>query len=154
MPNIKIEFTDKELIINKKFDLILKANYEDYDRLYEITFEEKKILICALFTWFFYAENNWFLYLTNWKDTVFQIKIQDFSVKTFESNIFIFNIFFYKNFIIIWDEISIYLLNENLKIIKEITTDPIWIINNCFLENEKIIYFDEDNKKFEFDLNE
>lgn len=152
MTNIKIEFTDSEFIANKKYNLILKANYSDYDRLYEISYNNKLFLIYALSIWFFYAENNWFLYLTNWKDTVFQINIKDFSIKTFESNIFIFSIFFYKNFIIIWDEISIYILNEKFEKIKEITTEPIWIINNCFLENEKIIYFDEENNKFEFEL--
>lgn len=153
MPNIKIEFTDKELIINKKFDLILKANYEDYDRIYKITFEKKEILIYALFTWFFYAENNWFLYLTNWKDNIFKINIKNFSVEVFESYIFIFDIFFYKNFIIIRDEIWIIILNKNFKKIKELSTEPFWIVTNCHIENDKIIYFGEENKKFEFDLN-
>lgn len=149
MTNIKLHFTEKEYIKNEKFDLILKSSYDQYERLYSVTYENKKILIYAFWIWFFYTENNWFLYLTNWKDILFEIKIEDFSVKTYESTTFIVDIFFYKNFTIIYDELSIDILDENLNLIKSFTSEPISMIKNCFLEWNKIIFYDENDKKYE-----
>lgn len=106
-----------------------------------------KILIYAFWIWFFYTENNWFLYLTNWKDILFEIKIEDFSVKTYESTTFIVDIFFYKNFTIIYDELSIDILDENLNLIKSFISEPISMIKNCFLEWNKIIFYDKNDKK-------
>lgn len=149
MTNIKLHLIEENYIKNENFDLILKASYNDYNRLHSITYENKKILIYAIWIWFFYSENNWFLYLTNWKDVLFKIKIEDFSVKTYESMVFIKDIFFYKNFIIVYDELSIDILDENLNIIKNLISDPISIIKDCFLEWNKIIFFDENDKKYE-----
>lgn len=150
MTNIKIKITYEDFLDLKNYDLILKANYEEFERIYEIEFKNKKIILYALWDFLIYEEKNWFLYLTNWEDTIFQINITDFSVKTFESSFYIFNIYFYKNFIIIYDEIDIIILNENLEILKNFDTK--WKVEK-FETKENMLFFSDENKNnFEFNL--
>lgn len=150
MTNIKIKITYEDFLDLKNYDLILKANYEEFERIYEIEFKNKKIILYALWDFLIYEEKNWFLYLTNWEDTIFQINITDFSVKTFESSFYIFNIYFYKNFIIIYDEIDIIILNENLEILKNFDTK--WKVEK-FKTKENMLFFSDENKNnFEFNL--
>lgn len=150
MTNIKIKITYEDFLDLKNYDLILKANYEEFERIYEIEFKNKKIILYTLWDFLIYEEKNWFLYLTNWEDTIFQINITDFSVKTFESSFYIFNIYFYKNFIIIYDEIDIIILNENLEILKNFDTK--WKVEK-FETKENMLFFSDENKNnFEFNL--
>lgn len=150
MTNIKIKIKYENFLDLKNVDLILKANYSDFERIYEIEFKNKKIVLYSLWDFLIYEEKNWFLYLTNWEDTIFQINTNDFSVKTFESSFYIFNIYFYKKFIIIYDEIDIFILNENLEILKNFDTK--WKVEK-FETKENMLFFSDENKNnFEFDL--
>lgn len=150
MTNIKIKITYEDFLDLKNYDLILKANYEEFERIYEIEFKNKKIILYALWDFLIYEEKNWFLYLTNWEDTIFQINITDFSVKTFESSFYIFNIYFYKNFIIIYDEIDIIILNENLEILKNFDTK--WKVEKFGTKENMLFFSDENKNNFEFNL--
>lgn len=150
MTNIKIKIKYENFLDLKNVDLILKANYSDFERIYEIEFKNKKIILYSLWDFLIYEEKNWFLYLTNWEDTIFQINTNDFSVKNFESSFYIFNIYFYKKFIIIYDEIDIFILKENLEILKNFDTK--WKVEK-FETKENMLFFSDENKNnFEFDL--
>ena len=96
------------------------------------------------------AENNWFLYFTNSLNSLFQINLKDFSLKIYDKATCIFDIYFYKNFIIIYDEIEVLILNENLKILKGF--DSKWIIEKFEIKENLLYFSDEYQNNFEFNL--
>ena len=126
MTNIKIEKI-VEVFDTENYDLILEN--EDYlNYIFSITYNSKKILNYTYLDNFILAENNWFLYFTNSLNSLFQINLKDFSLKIYEKATCIFDVYFYKNFIIIYDEIEVLILNEDLKFLKDF--DSKWIIEN------------------------
>lgn len=148
MTNIKIE-TINEVFDPKNYDLILKN--EDYlNYIFSITYNSKKILNYTYLDNFILAENNWFLYFTNSLNSLFQINLKDFSLKIYEKATCIFDVYFYKNFIIIYDEIEVLILNEDLKFLKDF--DSKWIIEKFEIKNNLLFFSDEYQNNFDFNL--
>ena len=148
MTKIKIEKI-VEVFDTENYDLILKN--EDYlNYIFSITYKSKKILNYTYLDNFILAENNWFLYFTNSLNSLFQINLKDFSLKIYDKATCIFDIYFYKNFIIIYDEIEVLILNENLKILKGF--DSKWIIEKFEIKENLLYFSDEYQNNFEFNL--
>lgn len=148
MTKIKIEKI-AEVFDIENYDLILKN--EDYlNYIFSITYKSKKILNYTYLDNFILAENNWFLYFTNSLNSLFQINLKDFSLKIYDKATCIFDIYFYKNFIIIYDEIEVLILNENLKILKGF--DSKWIIEKFEIKENLLYFCDEYQNNFEFNL--
>ena len=148
MTKIKIEKI-AEVFDIENYDLILKN--EDYlNYIFFITYKSKKILNYTYLDNFILAENNWFLYFTNSLNSLFQINLKDFSLKIYDKATCIFDIYFYKNFIIIYDEIEVLILNENLKILKGF--DSKWIIEKFEIKENLLYFCDEYQNNFEFNL--
>lgn len=148
MANIKIENIN-EVFDPKNYDLILKNTYY-LNHIYSITYKSKKILNYTYLDNFILAENNWFLYFTNSLNSLFQINLKDFSLKIYEKATCIFDVYFYKNFIIIYDEIEVLILNEDLKFLKDF--DSKWIIEKFEIKNNLLFFSDEYQNNFEFNL--
>ena len=148
MTNIKIEKI-VEVFDTENYDLILEN--EDYlNYIFSITYNSKKILNYTYLNNFILAENNWFLYFTNSLNSLFQINLKDFSLKIYEKATCIFDVYFYKNFIIIYDEIEVLILNEDLKFLKDF--DSKWIIEKFEIKNNLLFFSDEYQNNFDFNL--
>lgn len=148
MTNIKIEKI-VEVFDTENYDLILEN--EDYlNYIFSITYNSKKILNYTYLDNFILTENNWFLYFTNSLNSLFQINLKDFSLKIYEKATCIFDVYFYKNFIIIYDEIEVLILNEDLKFLKGF--DSKWIIEKFEIKNNLLFFFDEYQNNFDFNL--
>lgn len=98
-----------------------------------------------------YIERWNMVLMTNGRDFVWKIDIMSCEIIPFISDWYITDILFYKSFIIVVDELSIQVLDENMKmIISKAGSD---IIKNAIIEDGVVYYTDENNYTAMIDLN-
>lgn len=88
-----------------------------------------------------YYEKEDYVLVTNWKDLIWKINKETKAIQKFISDFYICNIFFYKNLIIIFDELSILILNENLNLLRREVMNG--IIIKCQIIDGRVESFDE-----------
>lgn len=149
---MKYKITDFELLRwneRENFDLIIweKNNSENISA---IIFENN--LKIKFFHNLFepkIRQNEKFLYIFD-NFNIFQINLKNLEIKNFSCYSWIFEIYFWKDFLVIYSELEIIILDKNLKILKDFSTSG--IIENFEISKNFLKFSDENWKSFDFDL--
>lgn len=146
------EITDFDLIRwyeRENFDLIIWEK-NDYENISAIIFENN--LKIKFFHKLFkpkIRQNEKFLYIFD-NFNIFQINPKTLEIKNFSYNSWIFEIYFWKDFLIIYWELEIIILDKNLEILKDFSSSG--IIENFEISKNFLKFSDENWKNFDFDL--